>query len=954
MIKFDPNKLKFGPRREAPSLLRDYLEQVANEPELLAYKDISQYGGKRGESLYTHLLNGIMLLEALRRPLHLTNLEIQLLFTIFTIHDINKDPDYTGKPYGKIAVPANFAQQIQKFNLDAFFPDYADYLSDITHIAGQHGGHSGPMSILAAPSSQLTDERMGKLLDLIRAVDIVDLSHILTERKHKATFLSYLNDFVDDRQYTFYIHRLAENRGTLSNIIHHAVAATLDKAGLIPLLYYPDGVAYLLERGQQIDVNNGLLAKMGENTAVFINDLTSQNFEDLVSLNRQGFVKVDLKCLELGIPFEKIWSIAHTRVQKRNLKRDELLEKVTDRTERTFEKNKATYLEYAYPNTAVTVRHKLDNPETILPTSVDRLRTGELIRTYYIFLNTHFKETITNAWEHIYNLFDVPINTRHWLAFFGSLWDRAYALMTEVKFTHEEVFEKIEIDGMAVYTTLALEDDKVDLFHNYLSRYALFGLMDTTIPPEQGQFEEHLQHYATNQHKQCVHCSAILPTNKWMADDVRSNISVQQFSNRLRGGPGEPKKYVCRLCQLQFLVERLNYEEVRKKEKTMYLHLFPYSFLPAPYLSAMQESIDQIRYHDNAVRTLWCDTRTALLDKNKGIDPDFATQTKKGKPHPYGIYMPRKPRNSVGNRLIFPINPAGDNDSQRFLFALWIALVMQKHLGLRVMLTESPVSPFVPEVELTIDNVALSCRGLVARNDYGRYAADQKTDGHLVKLQDQAIKLHTIAGWVRTTNKLDELLALVRAMANGPLSVYYTTEKLLEARVRGDKKASSPEWSAIRLSQQLFNDVQFLADSTKGGHLMAELSQHLQELAETAWKGGLKGKTLKKNSLMMPLDHVFQKLNQRSQAFDDEALKAVTVEDIFEYLERITEEKYRPGKRKMVAATEFVECFFTDVYQGVYQGNRARLLTDEKLLRSAYMFYIRQQIKPKETKQTVS
>lgn len=125
---------------------------------------------------------------------------------------------------------------------------------------------------------------------------------------------------------------------------------------------------------------------------------------------------------------------------------------------------------------------------------------------------------------------------------------------------------------------------------------------------------------------------------------------------------------------------------------------------------------------------------------------------------------------------------------------------------------------------------------------------------------------------------------------------------------------------------------------------MTELSQHLQKLAEIAWQGGLRGKTLKKNSLMTPLDHVFVKLNQRSMAFDDEALKAVIAEDIFEYLERIADEQYAPGKRKMGYANDFVNLFFDQVYHSVYQGNRTRLLADEKLLRSAFMFYMRQQI----------
>lgn len=129
---------------------------------------------------------------------------------------------------------------------------------------------------------------------------------------------------------------------------------------------------------------------------------------------------------------------------------------------------------------------------------------------------------------------------------------------------------------------------------------------------------------------------------------------------------------------------------------------------------------------------------------------------------------------------------------------------------------------------------------------------------------------------------------------------------------------------------------------------MTELSHNLRKLAEIAWQGGLRGKSLKKNSLMMPLDEVFQKLTRRSQAFDDEALKAAIAEDIFQYLERITEEQYAPGRRKRAAAIEFVETFFNEVYQDNYQGNRTRLLADEKLLRSAYMFFIRQQIPQKQ------
>ncbi|MBK8129479.1 MAG: hypothetical protein IPK53_11475 [bacterium] len=42
-----------------------------------------------------------------------------------------------------------------------------------------------------------------------------------------------------------------------------------------------------------------------------------------------------------------------------------------------------------------------------------------------------------------------------------------------------------------------------------------------------------------------------------------------------------------------------------------------------------------------------------------------------------------------------------------------------------------------------------------------------------------------------------------------------------------------------------FPELKVLTEN-KGGKFMTELSQHLQKLAEIAWQGGLRGKTLKK------------------------------------------------------------------------------------------------------------
>jgi len=75
MATFDPTKLKFSLWVRERSALSEYLELVANNPAFMQYKEIVQHGSKRGESLYMHVVNGVMLLDALRPALSLSGFE---------------------------------------------------------------------------------------------------------------------------------------------------------------------------------------------------------------------------------------------------------------------------------------------------------------------------------------------------------------------------------------------------------------------------------------------------------------------------------------------------------------------------------------------------------------------------------------------------------------------------------------------------------------------------------------------------------------------------------------------------------------------------------------------------------------------------------------------------------------------------------------------------------------
>jgi len=125
---------------------------------------------------------------------------------------------------------------------------------------------------------------------------------------------------------------------------------------------------------------------------------------------------------------------------------------------------------------------------------------------------------------------------------------------------------------------------------------------------------------------------------------------------------------------------------------------------------------------------------------------------------------------------------------------------------------------------------------------------------------------------------------------------------------------------------------------------MSELSTQLRRLAEIAWKNGIRGRSLEKSALLYPVSEVFAKLGHSSAHVDREALKAATVQDIFDHLQRIADDRYKPGRKKWEATRQFVDVWFDDVLGGVYGGNLRKLLADEKLIRSAFLFYVREQI----------
>jgi CRISPR-associated protein Csc3 len=129
-------------------------------------------------------------------------------------------------------------------------------------------------------------------------------------------------------------------------------------------------------------------------------------------------------------------------------------------------------------------------------------------------------------------------------------------------------------------------------------------------------------------------------------------------------------------------------------------------------------------------------------------------------------------------------------------------------------------------------------------------------------------------------------------------------------------------------------------------------SQVIKELAKIGWQGKIKGRNLVRSSLMMPINKIFDKLRRQQQILDLETLRAAIITEIFTYLERTADPNYpwkaetRIKKRRKVE--ELVTIFFDKILDGIYQGKLARLAVDEKDIKAAYLFYVRNEIKPED------
>ncbi len=929
---------------ETGDIFQNYMDKIANR-KLRTYQEIIQYGAKAGESLYLHILNGICVLERLRPILDLGDLEVQVLFSAFSVHDLNKLEEFqeTRRSFNYLANTANISSVLTELEMGHFFPEWQDYLKDIEVLVRSHSRfhntYGETLDLNYDPYSLDKDRLLNDLVPIIRAVDVIDLSKTLEERAKKWDFLLEINS-ICDIQYKFVYHKVSEQRGILTNLIHNEIVRYLEsEKGLLPLLYYPDGVAYLVDRERDIRITTDEISEIGSAVVRNIESKTRGEFSEFIKNSSAG-IKIDEKCIALGLSFAEIWNEVRNIISElkyvANAKVDDLNTKCRGRLEGSRDKlndpdlnvveQQDGQLSLFNPEGTVgqgtLLNEILDAKTYLLPPDDDAIRLGELVRTYYIFLNKHFSKTVTDAWLHIYRLLELPLNAedttyRERYALFDTLYNRGYIIGRDLYNAgrgFDEIYELIVQDGTQFLETLKTKSE-FGLLADYVLKYVDFNF----VANREWGFDTNLKRYIEDNHVQCSTCGSEFDTALWMKPDVPANIKVQQFSNRLEGGSSrEPKRRVCSVCRTQYMLDKLCYN-VGGSTATFFIHLYPISFFTEVFIRAFQRAQQNFQNPDFPSVFLKTDDALRNYQEKTQLELTFKSSKVNGNPLP-------KFSEALGNILTIPVNTPGNNHTENVLYAIENALLYQRFLGCRAVLTDSSIPLFSSDEfnHLFIDHIPPAFRGWLPDNNLNSEMTQQAFD--------QLLKLHTIRSKIGSFDA-DNLIRLIRSLNYDALELYYVTHRMIKREQAGNEPR---QFATVRDTAQLIADVVV----QKGGDT---IMSHIKELARIAWEGRLKGESLKDNSLAKPLDVAFDSLERwQSEHETEEEARAIMSKEVVRAIERLDKRFF--GIKKLEDISQFITILFDQIYKGVYQGNLPNLLENRKRIRSGYLYFLTEMI----------
>ncbi|KEI17803.1 hypothetical protein Z959_06050 [Clostridium novyi B str. ATCC 27606] len=957
-------KLRLASLKET-SIFNDYYEKIVDQ-NLKQYKNIVQYGMKKNQTLYSHVLNMIGVLEEIKDIIKLSDLELKVIITAVTIHDINKIEENDGKSYLKIisekdknGLYVNIVNECEKIGIENFFPEYMEYINDIRAIIAQHPAHTESFTeslFCEEGTCKLQSNTIERLVFIIRALDVIDLSKTIDEKEKKRQFLVNLNNATNysNKIYKMITHKISEDRGILTNVCHNAIVKFLKEKGFIAIAYYKEGVVYLVEN-KEINFSEDDRKSLIDNCVKSIKETIYSDFKAFIK-NTPAGIKIDEKCLEIA-PLEDIFYEIKNRcftckipdIDKQNNKIQKVIEekksnyspeklqdiitnisKLEDDIENTKDKKSLKTLEKYLKQNKILLKEQRAGKEVqkreeyegyFIQHNEEIIRFSEFIRTVYIFINMHIYNKKTEvSWNKLYEFFNIKEEIIDYLDIFDGLYQRPYILGEMIYKEYKDREEQL-INRIIAYLEeeLHLQNNKsqdtmwIDL-GDYLNKNIILSFDENIV--SRLKKENLLKTYAEKVGTKCCLCSSEYDTSNWMAVDIPYKLKVQNFSNKINAGEREPKRNICSICKIEYLLHKVNYPS-KVEVSRRYLSIFPRSFNTNSYIRAFRESMKEFKYKD--ISALYFNDYTTFVEQGdkhvQEIEPVFSNTKVNGIPIP-------NYSETLTNYFILPIHLVKtENETVKWISSLIYALTFNIYFDSKIVVSEFPVAILDKD---DIEEIYIGDVPVVFKNIFEKSWSKEEVE--------KTIKLFTnlflMAKTLGETN--DFVHDLLRALAKGRLNFLYSLYKKLK------NKYENPSYKIQEITSWIENILNYVEEDEK-------IVSRIKELAligfENSIRGSITGGFIKDNAINKPLNIIIDILCRCNEnIYTSEDIKALIKREVQKYFDRI--DPYY-GNKKIKAIEEYVDFFMDKIFIEMLQGKAFNLDNEKKNILSTYSYYYR-------------
>jgi CRISPR-associated protein Csc3 len=847
-----------------------------------------QTGVRESHTLGEHLDSACQFCLTISRLANVPDKERAILLAATAVHDLNKLDD-AERSVKTLARNKEFLQkQLEKAYVSQFVPDDMA-LELVRKLIERHSGHNVSDGARFLPE----DPRIEQWASILRAADLFDLE--LPENKLIAKIRTELIHALDRPCELFRI-RVTEDRGYITALLLSSTEEVLKQHGYNPIALFPDG--FLVEGAELIEID--LTQEIAVVWQRRIDQVFSGNIEQLVRATKDG-IKVSAQAVQHDR--EEVLSVVLALLERKKAGFK------TDKIQSDVDKwGNQKVGETGVANAIAT---------GLLPVSnADEFMIAEGMKAAYLSYREVSPPLSTkDVWVRIANHAGLSEQQKSALEPFDALYGKGlFAAKASPK----------EMEGVlaAIAESLEMRQGGTDPENVEVAEEMLVAVRRSIscpgIQPMLGS-SELMAYIDANPKQRCSMGATVGETEALGSDKMPIGTKVQMFSNRLPGGmTSDPVRQADPMVTLAYQLMTVGaHFPAAKKEPPYYLHFA----LPAGSSPALLE-----------IWQSWLQETAAVNAEGGPVTLDeFKLYRDKAivfKPHKVvGFAFPRR-KDFVYTTTIFPVT-WGDTTAS-------LAMLKSLRLALELSLTPETGFPFILSAGMQVDS---------STHHFGRVEGIPSTlqallngsgaqmgiysRANAIEVRDRLRCLSDLALAVVSLSKLDDCLYDLARACSQPFSLYFVLLRWI-LREQDDPNLSF-NWSRIR--EPLHQLLESLMPNDQ-----SILTRHLRDATKIAAEARLWGSSAeKRTSLAEPFSEFMTAARSQKAYMDLDFMFAALVQKYHTRLDRIRE--HGVGLTKL----EYLKTYYAVLrllYEEVYQGRPDKLLSDQKNLEAAYLFFL--------------